>query len=57
MVEGVGGGSSGNYKTGEGRAESENFMKGYKHKGNSKVNGSCIGNYHKSECFVTKGLN
>ena len=25
MVEGVGGGSSGNYKTGEGRAESENF--------------------------------
>ena len=30
MVEGVGGGggSSGNYKTGEGRAESENFMKG-----------------------------
>lgn len=29
MVEGVGGGgSSGNYKTGEGRAKSENFMKG-----------------------------
>ena len=42
-----GGESSGNCKTGEGRAESE------KHKGNSKVNVSCIGNYHKSECFVT----
>lgn len=29
MVEGGGGGeSSGNFKTGEGRAESENFMKG-----------------------------